>query len=165
MWALLGCSTLLRRMFPTPSVEEGVEMLIKRARWLQNAPPRLLPAQPLPSPSCLKPRCQNTAFVLQSSSQTGCIEAAHAESSLEERGSNPESIENSTLAHQHTRALCQGRADSINGHAAFSCHSTDVLMTIGCRAISVSQHISPGGATGKIHYCIRISPRYVIFYR
>lgn len=116
-------------------------------------------------PAVSSPAARIQAFVLQSSSQTGCIEAAHAESSLEERGSNPESIENSTLAHQHTRALCQGRADSINGHAAFSCHSTDVLMTIGCRAISVSQHISPGGATGKIHYCIRISPRYVIFYR
>lgn len=72
-WALLGCSTLFSSMFPIPSIEEGVEMLIKRARWLQNATPRLLPAQPLLSPSCLNPLCQNTPFVLQASPGTGCI--------------------------------------------------------------------------------------------
>lgn len=65
------------------------------------------------------------------------VQAAHAESSLEEQGSNSEPIENTSLAHQHAGALCQGRAESINGHAAFSCQSTDVLMIIGCMAISV----------------------------
>lgn len=65
------------------------------------------------------------------------VQAAHAESSLEEQGSNSESTENTTLAHQHAGAVCQGRAESINGHAAFSCQSTDVLMIVGCMAISV----------------------------
>lgn len=99
----------------------------------KTAPSPAITFSQLSQPSL--PECP-ICFTKQPSDRLQCRQA-HAKSSLEERGSNSECTENTTLAQQHSGALCQGRAESINGHAAFSCQSTDVLMIIGCTAISI----------------------------